>query len=149
MNWALGEGSITSQDNDGRFHLIVNHHWREILSISISIFSLAWGYTSYYRRKKNFSLGTIATMAYFFSTLLFVVSRILCFQMFAYFLGPGKFVHAIVIVIIHVFLMSIIHYVFSYSVEQYKSTPIDNGTISKTSFGLQFKSIYGCFINGL
>merc|ERR1719245_632342 len=145
MNWALGEGAVASQDNDGRFHLIVNHHWREILSISISILSLAWGYTSHYRRAKNCALGTGATMVYFFSTLLFVISRILCFEMFSYFLGPGNFVHAIVIVIIHVLLMSIIHYVFSYSVEQCKDDH-KNQDAPKISFGVQFRNVYACFI---
>ena len=148
MNWALGQGSAASRDNDGRFHLIVNHHWREILSVSISIFSLAWGYTSHYRRTKNCALGTIATFVYFFGVLLFIITRILCFEMFAYFLGPGNFVNAITIVIVHVFLMSVIHYVFSYSVEQCK-TDLKDEHVSRMYFGIHFRSVYASFINGL
>ena len=80
VRWAIGTGMVTrNQEDDQHFHLIVNRHWREMLSIGVSILSLSWGYTSHYRRSKNGALGILPTLIYFMSTLLFVFTRILCF----------------------------------------------------------------------
>ena len=147
MNWVLGEGMVTSsRENDDHFHLIINQHWREMLSICISILSLSWGYTSHYRRSKEGALDTLATLAYFGSTLLFVIARILSFQLFAYYLGPGNFVNAMITVGIHVLLMSVIDFIFSYSIEQCQNL---DANIEMYSRELCLGDFYHCLINGL
>jgi hypothetical protein len=144
LKWVLGDRTNIKDEDDGHFHLIVNHHWREMFSIFISILSLSWGYTSHYRRSKDGALGIFSTMIYFGSTLLFVVGRILSFELFAYYLGPGNFVHAMITVGIHILLMSVIHFIFSYSVEQ-----CQNPDILSNSPGLHINDFYDCLINGL
>ena len=63
-------------------------------------------------------MGFWLTFYYFLSTLLLVVARILCFELFAYYLGPSNFGFAIVAAVCHVILMSFLHIVFSDSLAQ-------------------------------
>ena len=66
----------------------------------------------------SIELSPRLTAYYFLSTLLLVVARILCFELFAYYLGPGNFGFAIVAAVCHVLLMSFLHIVFSDSLAQ-------------------------------
>ena len=142
MRWAIGTGMVTrNQEDDQHFHLIVNRHWREMLSIGVSILSLSWGYTSHYRRSKNGALGMLPTLIYFTSTLLFVFTRILCFEMFAYSVGPGKIGLAMVFVGIHVIMMAVIDFIFSYSIKRCQETYITTE--------IYMLDLYSCFVNGL
>ena len=52
----------------------------QVISVIISLFTLAWSYTVQYRLNKEGAVGIIATATYLVSVSLLVVSRILCFE---------------------------------------------------------------------
>ena len=96
----------------------IEYNRRQVTSVIISLLTLAASYTLRYRQNKENSMGFWLTVYYFLFTLLLVVARILCFELFAYYLGPGKFGFAIVAAVCHVALMSFLHIVFSDSLAQ-------------------------------
>jgi hypothetical protein len=99
-------------------NLAFDSHRRQIASVLVSLFTLAWSYTMQYRQNKENSLSAIPTIIYFLSISALVVPRILCFEMFAYFLGPGYFGYAMLAVGFHVLLMSVLHFILSDSLAQ-------------------------------
>ena len=100
----------------------IEYNRRQVYSVIISLLTLAASYTLRYRQNKENSMGFWLTAYYFLSTLLLVVARILCFELFAYYLGPGNFGFAIVAAVCHVILMSFLHIVFSDSLAQCRET---------------------------
>ena len=96
----------------------IEYNRRQVYSVVISLITLSASYTLRYRQNKENSMGLWLTAYYFVSTLLLVVSRILCFELFAYYLGPGNFGFAMVAAACHVLLMSLLHIAFSDSLAQ-------------------------------
>lgn len=113
----LSAGSTTMTVAEA-FNFALDAHRRQIASVLVSLFTLAWSYTMQYRHNKENSLSAMATLIYFLSISSLIVSRILCFEMFAYYLGPGYLGHAMIAVASHILLMSALHFIFSDSLAQ-------------------------------
>lgn len=119
---------------------------RRLVSVFVSLLAIAWSYTAQYRANKERALGHMATAMYFTSIYLFVTARILCFEMFAYYQGPGHFSSAMAAVAGHALLMSAIHFVFSDSVRQCAR----QGKVLTGAWVRQILLVvHNCFINGL
>lgn len=82
-------------------------------SVIISLVTLAWSYTVQYRQNKENSFNIFISLIYFVSVSLLIIARILSFQMFAYYLGPGKFRYAMFAVGCHALIMALLHFIFS------------------------------------
>ncbi len=89
----------------------------------VSLFVLSWSFTHQYRQNKENSVGVLSTAVYFCSVSLLVAARILCFEMFAYYLGPGNFALALLAAGAHALAMSALHFVFSDSLAQCGRAP--------------------------
>lgn len=120
-------------------HQIFDAEMLRIFASSISIFMMAFSYTSHYRRNKDQILPLSATFVYFFYVLLSIIVRILCFEMFALYLGPGRFPYALLCVGLHVLLMSLMHYFFSDSPKEIKNAANRH----------KFLIVHNCLFNGL
>ncbi|CAB4068477.1 unnamed protein product [Lepeophtheirus salmonis] len=99
----------------------------------------------HYRNKKDSTMGVFPSILYFLYTLCFVIARILSFQMFAYYLGPGNFGMAFIGVFLHIVLFSILHFIFSDSLSQ-----IQTGEDYKYNNVVQkvLIVVYDCIFNG-
>ena len=92
---------------------------RQIFSVIISLITLSWAYTAQYRQNKENSIDLLpSSLVYFVSIGLLVVARILCFEMFAYYLGPGNLEYAFIAAGCHALFMAFLHFVFSDSWSQ-------------------------------
>lgn len=125
---------------------VTDEEKRRMVSALASILAVAASYTSQYRHNKEQSVGIIPTTVYFAYICLAVVNRILCFEMFAFFLGPGKFHIAMAAVAFHILLMTLIHFVFSDSVKQCKRR--DDQLIGGWWRQLLLV-VHNCLLNGL
>ena len=103
---------------DAAIKFLADEEVRRIASSLISILMVAASFTSQYRQKKDSIVSIGSCLIYFFYICLAIVARILCFEMFALYLGPGRMFHAIACVIVHVWFMSIIHFIFSNSLDK-------------------------------
>ena len=89
----------------------------QLFSITTSIVSLAWNYSEYQSVKKNMLLDV--TVSPFSRALMFlymimhIIARLLAFQLFALFWGPGQLYPLVIFVVIHMFISSIVHVFFS------------------------------------
>ena len=119
---------------------------RRILSTIVSILAIAVSYTIQYRSNKEKALGIGPSIVYFTYICLAVISRILCFEMFAFFLGPGQLHYAMLAVGGHVLLMTLVHFVFSDSLRQCAKRS-DQLWSSWTRQVLLV--VHNCFVNGL
>jgi hypothetical protein len=99
---------------------IVSGNLRQVLSVTLSVATLAWAYTNHYRRKKENSMRALPCAVYFISVMLLVVSRVLCFQLLALYLGPGEFRLALAAVGAHVAIAASVHFIFSDSLAQFQ-----------------------------
>ena len=95
-----------------------DEHRRQMASVMVSLITLSLSYTMQYRQNKENSLSIIPTLTYFIMTSCFVISRILCLELFAYYLGPGYFRYFMGAVGCHALLMSVLHFIFSDSLSQ-------------------------------
>ena len=114
---------------------------QRICSSLISILMIAVSYTTQYNHKKNQVLSAASTIVYFGYVLLSVISRILCFEMFAFYLGPGLFHLAFGAVLAHVLIMASFHLVMSDSLTTLKNHCSDR---RQTLLILE-----NCLVNGL
>ena len=112
---------------------------QRILSSVVSILMIALSYTTLYNQQKNQVLSGLSKLLYFGYVLLSVISRILCFQMFAFYLGPGSFYAAFAAVLAHVLLMACLHWIWSEPICTFK-----NCNLRQT-----FLIAENCFVNGL
>lgn len=132
---------------------ILDTHSLPLFSGIISIITLAGAYTTRYRENKEFAI-TIGASAFFFLSLLFqIASRMVCFQMFAFALGPGNFWWAIVASCIHVCIMTSLHLIFSNSWAQWSQRPRERayGTFYQSLLAIRqyFLVIHNALLNGL
>ncbi len=97
---------------------VLDAHRRQVASVIVSLFVLSWSFAHQYRQNKEGSVGMAATALYFLSVSFLVAARILCFEMFAYYLGPGHLGHALLAAGAHAILMSALHFAFSDSLAQ-------------------------------
>ncbi|XP_040572387.1 uncharacterized protein [Lepeophtheirus salmonis] len=118
---------------------------KQVLCVLVSVFTLSWSFTVHYRNKKDSTMGVFPSILYFLYTLCFVIARILSFQMFAYYLGPGNFGMAFIGVFLHIVLFSILHFIFSDSLSQ-----IQTGEDYKYNNVVQkvLIVVYDCIFNG-
>ena len=113
-------------------------HYKQMISIALSVFSITYSFTGLYRKKKYdalpiFSLGFLLHFGF---TLLFVISRLLSFQAFAYFFGPADFLYPLIFIFCHAGLMAFFHgYIHWTEFKNAKETPVN--------------IIYNCVLNGL
>jgi hypothetical protein len=108
----FSSGKVELPEAFGEFHRL------QVFSVVISLLTLTWSYTVQYRQNKENSMGFFTSAYYFTFVGLLIVSRILCFEIFAYSLGPGNFGFAMIAPACHVLLMSLLHIVFSDSLAQ-------------------------------
>ena len=112
----------------------------------ISLFTLAWSYTVQYRNNKEGAVGLVGTAMYLASVALLVVSRILCFELFAYYLGPGNLGLAMGAVAAHAAVMAALHFVFSDSLAQCRRL----GGAGAGAWARQvLLAAHNCLLNGL
>ena len=149
----------------------------QIISIFGSIVSLVFAFDMYYEAQKRGALGMggniYGRVIRLASTLLLVVSRLLSLVLCAYCFGEGMFYPLVLLVIVHVWVMSLIHYVTSYEwelVEASQTNPdtavgtrklietemklnmtTKNGTSKTcwTTFSIYMIIAYQCLINGI
>ena len=114
---------------------------QRICSSLISILMIALSFTTQYNHKKNQVLSASSTMVYFGYVLFSVISRILCFEMFAFYLGPGLFHLAFGAVLIHVLILATFHLVMSDSLTTLKN----NGSDRRQALLI----LENCLVNGL
>lgn len=110
-------------------------------SILTSIVSLSWSFTFYQSIQKqgalDFGSNTAGRILLFFANLLQITSRLLALILYAYLFGPGNFWIMIVSVTIHIFLMSLLHFLTS---DEWDMATFKNQ---------HFKIVYHCLINGI
>ena len=110
-DWIKGVGNAIGH--------LADKEGRRIAASVISILAIAASFTSQYRQNKDYTVNFMASVIYFLYICLGVITRILCFEMFALYLGPGRlFKEGLVIVLLHVILMALLHFIFSDSVKQ-------------------------------
>ncbi len=114
-------------------------------SVIISLLTLAASYTARYRHNKESSLATIPTAVYFASVSSLVVARILSFEMFAYYMGPGRLKMAMGAVGAHALVMAALHFAFSDSLAQCLQASQRNcGKLRQ-----RLLVVHNCLLNGL
>ena len=138
-----------SREGEGLLSLIFQEKFfkkRQILSVLMSVLALSFGYTIQYRHNKDNAIKIGQLLVYFTSIIMFVMSRLLCFEIFAYHLGPGNFRYLLVLVSCHVLLMSLLHYVFSDSV-----LPCQRRKDQRFMEWIKqvFLVVHNCLLNGL
>ena len=143
------EARILDEDFRLHFNTFLEYLAKEenlrLFSVCISILTVAASYTSQYNIRKDNSLGIIPMTMFFTYICLSIVARILCFQMFAFYLGPGQYYLALIAIAVHVLLMSVIHFIFSDSLEHCKSAW--NGT-KVTTLRLIILVVHNSIVNG-
>ena len=92
-------------------------------------------------------MGIFSTLVYFVSTLLLVVSRVLAFEMFAYYLGPGNLSIAFGALMGHILLMSTLHLILSDSWNQ--MTNFEDGIKLPRKIRTVLLVLYNSLFNGL
>ena len=119
-NWI--QTSQVQNDESNALSNFIEHLMGEnqlaLISAVIAVLNIGIGYTSHYYYVKEGSLKPGAVVLYFIIVLLYVISRILSFEVFAYSLGPGNFLSTLILIVIHVAIMSVVHFKFSDSLMQ-------------------------------
>ena len=113
---------------------------QRIISAAVSILTMAVSYTNQYNYRKNQVLTSTALLVYFGYVLLAIFSRILCFELLAFYLGPGRFSWALLALVCHVLLMATLHFLQTTFTMQEKEENTPAGGV------LVF---HNCLINGL
>jgi len=89
----------------------------QLISIATSIISLAWCYSEYHSVRKNMLLDITVSpcsrVTMFFYMLMQIIARLLAFQLFALYWGPGQLYPLVIFVVIHMFISSIVHVFYS------------------------------------
>ncbi|XP_023331306.1 uncharacterized protein LOC111703561 isoform X3 [Eurytemora carolleeae] len=89
----------------------------QLLSIGTSMVSLAWCYSEYHSVRKNMLLDITVSpcsrVTMFFYMFMQISARLLAFQLFALYWGPGNLYPLVVFVLLHMLVSSILHTMFS------------------------------------
>ena len=89
----------------------------QLFSIITSIVSLAWNYSEYQSVKKNMLLDVTVSpftrAIMFLYMIMHIIARLLAFQLFALYWGPGQLYPLVIFVVIHMFISSVVHIFFS------------------------------------
>ena len=89
----------------------------QLISIITSMVSLAWCYSEYHSVRKNMLLDITVSpcsrVTMFTYMLMQIVARLLAFQLFALYWGPGNFYPLVIFVLIHMFISAVMHVFFS------------------------------------
>ena len=110
-------------------------------AILTSIVSLSWSFTFYQSIQKNgaldFGSNPIGRSLLLLANLLQISSRLLALIIYAYTFGDGNFWPMIATVMVHIFVMSVLHYFIS---DEWELKSFKNK---------QFRIMYHCLINGI
>ena len=110
-------------------------------AILTSMISLSWSFTFYQAMQKNgalnFGSNFVGRVMLILANFLQISSRLLALILYAYTFGDGNFWPMILSVIVHILLMSVLHYFTSdeWNLDNFKNWPL--------------KIIYHCLINGI
>ena len=137
-----------SQSDDNPFNTNQSvHDWfnsvsdLQFWSILTSCLSLSWSFNYYQSLKKNGALGfgsnPIGRIILLMANIYQVSSRLIAFVLFAYSFGDGNFLPMFLAVMVHISLMSLIHY--------YQM----NKTLVKLSKRTKFQTVYQSILNGI
>merc|ERR1711892_133852 len=89
----------------------------QLISIATSIVSLAWCYSEYHSVRKNMLLDITVSpcsrVTMFLYMLMQIIARLLAFQLFALYWGPGQLYPLVIFVVIHMIISGIMHVFFS------------------------------------
>ena len=113
---------------------------RQFWSILSSVVALSWSFTSYQciqkRGSLDFGSNTPGRSMLLVANFLQISSRLLVLVLYAYLFGPGQFWPMVVSVLVHILVMSVLHFLLSNEWE--KKTSKFNGRV-----------VYHCMINGI
>ena len=89
----------------------------QLFAIITSVISLAWCYSEYHSVKKKYYLdiltSPISRIMMFLFMLFVIISRLLLFQLFAFYWEPGSIYPVFIFLLVHMVLCSILHVFFS------------------------------------
>ena len=113
-------GNMVTIKDDGKVEislLFTTVETAQLISIITSMVSLAWCYSEYHSVRKNMLLDITVSpcsrVTMFTYMLMQIVARLLAFQLFALYWGPGNFYPLVIFVLIHMFISAVIHIFFS------------------------------------
>eukprot|EP00092_Neocalanus_flemingeri_P005491 GFUD01005921.1.p1 GENE.GFUD01005921.1~~GFUD01005921.1.p1 ORF type:complete len:1477 (-),score=243.09 GFUD01005921.1:84-4514(-) len=113
-------GNMVSFKEDGKVEVslaFTTVETAQLISIGTSMVSLAWCYSEYHSVRKNMLLDITVSpcsrVTMFLYMLMQIIARLLAFQLFALYWGPGQLYPLIIFVVIHMFLSCILHVFFS------------------------------------
>ena len=111
-------------------------------AVATSVLSLANSFTNYHVVRKrgalDFTVNPVGRSLLYLSGLLQIISRIVVLVLYAYCWGPGNFWQMFTSVLIHILLMSVLH--FFTSSTACPPSNLEEGNIRR---------IYNCLINGI
>ena len=89
----------------------------QVMSIVTSMVSLAWCYSEYQSVRKNMLLDITVSpcsrITMFLYMLMQIIARLLAFQLFALYWGPGQLYPLVIFVLIHMSVSAVMHVFFS------------------------------------
>ena len=98
-------------------HMESNIELLSFCSWFASVLSLAWSFTNYKAALKmgaiSIQTNCLGRILLFLSNLLLIFPRMNCIVLFMYWWGPGQFYPGIIAILVHAFLMGVLHIVFS------------------------------------
>jgi len=113
-------GNMVSIKADGKVEIslaFTTVETAQLISIATSIISLAWCYSEYHSVRKNMLLDMTVSpcsrVTMFLYMLMQIIARLVAFQLFALYWGPGQLYPLVIFVVIHMFISSIVHVFFS------------------------------------
>ena len=113
QNWIQSSQEQTSEETSDFLTQQLGHNQLALITVVISILNIGFGYTLHYYYQKDEALKIGPAILWFLTVMLFVISRILSFEIFAYSLGPGNFLKTLFLVGVHVLIMASVHFKFS------------------------------------
>ena len=117
----------------------------QFFSVVTSILSLAWSFSYYKAARKrgalDFGVNTYGRIIVFIANVLQITSRLLALVLYAYCYGPGYFWPMILTVILHIILMSSLHF---YIYDQWTLQQLRNEKLLQL-----FQLFYNCVLNGV
>ena len=134
QNWIQSSKHHAHEESSDFLTEQIGSNQLALITVVISVLNIGFGYTLHYYYQKDEALKVGSAILYFLTVMLFVISRILSFEIFAYSLGPGNFLKTLFLVGVHVFIMALVHLKFSDSLMHCKRK---KGTIRSIQFFVQ------------
>ena len=113
-------GKMVTIKDDGKVEIslaFTTVETAQLISIATSMVSLAWCYSEYHSVRKNMLLDITVSpcsrVTMFFYMLMQIIARLLAFQLFALYWGPGQLYPLVIFVVIHMVVSGIMHVFFS------------------------------------